>query len=98
MELVMHDLPVIEEKTKDELDEIIKIIKASSLPELIKSFTVNCINSAAWFPHILQEKNISLARLRKMLFGESYYLNLYPIFPLHFQFWRYDFQNACLIF
>jgi len=25
------------------------------------------------------------------------HLNLYPIFPLHFQFWRYDFQNARLI-
>jgi streptomycin 6-kinase len=25
------------------------------------------------------------------------HLNLYPIFPLHFQFWRNDFQNARLI-
>jgi transposase len=69
---VMNDIPIIEEKTKDELDEIIQIIKASSLPELIKSFIINCINSAAWFPHILQKKNISLKRLRKMLFGKSY--------------------------
>lgn len=68
----MHDIPAIEEKTKDELDEIIQIIKASSLPEPIKSFIISCINSAAWFPHILQKKNISLDRLRKMLFGKSY--------------------------
>jgi len=68
----MHNVPAITEKTKEELDEIIQIIKASSLPESIKSFIINCINSAAWFPHILQKKNISLDRLRKMLFGKSY--------------------------
>ena len=30
-------------------------------------------------------------------FGLTKDLNLYPIFPLHFQFWRYDLQNAGLI-
>ena len=68
----MHDIPTVDEKTKEELDEIIKIIKASSLPESIKSFAINCIKSAAWFPHILQKKNISLGRLRKIIFGKSY--------------------------
>lgn len=69
----MHDIPSVEEKTKEELEEIIRIIMASSLPETVKSFIIKCIESALWFPHILQKKNISLGRLREILFGKNSY-------------------------
>ncbi len=69
----MPDIPNIEEKTKAELEEIIRVIMASSLPETVKSFIIKCIESALWFPHILQKKNISLGRLREMIFGTNSY-------------------------
>lgn len=67
-----EDIPIIEEKTESELDEIIRVIQASSLPKHIKDFIIRCVEMALWFPHVLQKKNISLNRLRKMLFGKGY--------------------------
>lgn len=67
-----NGIPKVEEKSKDELEEILLQIKNSSLPNSVKEFIINSINSALWFPHILQKKNISLSRLKKMLFGKGY--------------------------
>jgi transposase len=67
-----NKLPKIEEKTEAELNEILAKIKASSLPDSIKDFTKDCITTAIWFPHILQKKDISLSRLKTMLFGKGY--------------------------
>ena len=65
-------IPKIEEKTKEELDAIMQVIKDSDLPESIKDFIIKCVEAALWFPHIIQKKNISLKRLKLMLFGKSY--------------------------
>jgi hypothetical protein len=62
----------IEEKTEEELAQIIDVINASVLPDYIKVFILLCIDNALWFPHILQKKNMSLKRLKTMLFGKGY--------------------------
>ena len=62
----------MEDKTKEELDTIIKAINDSTLPEHVKDFIVKCIDAALWFPHILQKKDISLKRLKSMIFGKGY--------------------------
>jgi transposase len=67
-----EDVPKIEEKSKEELDEIIRVIGASSLPQPIKDFIIKCIEMALWFPPMLQKKTISLHRLRTMLFGKGH--------------------------
>jgi hypothetical protein len=67
-----NNVPIFEDKTKEELDSIMTVIKDSSLPEYIKDFIIKCVESALWFPHILQQKNISLSRLKTMLFGKGY--------------------------
>jgi len=72
------NLPTIEEKTQAELDDILAQIQASSLSAPVKDFIVKCIESALWFPHILQKKNISLTRLKTMLFGKGYRSNKKP--------------------
>ena len=33
---------------------------------------IRCIENALWFPDILQRKNMSMKRLKSMLFGSSY--------------------------
>ena len=64
--------PKIEEKTKEELDVIMQVIKDSNLPESVKDFIIKCVEAALWFPYIIQKKNTSLKRLKLMLFGKSY--------------------------
>ena len=44
--------------------------------------------------HLSLQRESSLSRKKYCKDNNINYLNLYPIFPLHFQFWRYDFQNA----
>jgi hypothetical protein len=67
-----ESVPQIEEKSKEELDEIIRVISTSSLPQHIKDFIIKCVEMALWFPHVLQKKTISLHRLRTMLFGKGH--------------------------
>jgi len=65
-------LPVAE-KTEAELAFIIETIEnCAALPDAIKSFIIICIENALWFPDVLQRKNISMKRLKFMLFGKSY--------------------------
>ncbi len=64
--------PKVEEISEEELENLLTRVKSSEFPEENKEFIIHCIENALWFPHILQKRNISLSRLRKMLFGESY--------------------------
>ena len=64
-------LPKVVEKSKEELDEIFSVIQGSALPDDIKEFVIECIELAIWIPSVLQIKNISLKRLRTLLFGKG---------------------------
>jgi transposase len=65
-------LPDIVDKDEDEIKQMIRLIKESSLSDEIKSFAIKCIELALWFPLFLQKKNVSLHRLRTMIFGKGY--------------------------
>ncbi|HQW57556.1 MAG TPA: transposase [Gammaproteobacteria bacterium] len=67
-----RNYPGIIDKTEFEISEIIAYIKNSELPESVKDFVIKCIESALWFPMFLEKKNISLRRLRTMIFGKGY--------------------------
>lgn len=66
------NFPGIIDKTESEINEIISHIRNSELPDNIKQFIIKCIESAIWFPMFLEKKNISLSRLRVMIFGKGY--------------------------
>jgi len=66
------EAPEIIDKTADEIDEIIAAVNKTDLPEATKLFLIKCIRLACWLPSLLQKKNISLSRLRKMIFGKGY--------------------------
>ena len=66
------EAPEIIDKTADEIDEIIAAVNKTDLPEASKLFLIKCIRLACWLPSLLQKKNISLSRLRKMIFGKGY--------------------------
>lgn len=59
-------------KTEAELAYIIDYIKNSAIPDFIKDFILAAIENALWFPYILQQKSMSLKRLKFMLFGAGY--------------------------
>lgn len=65
-------LPEVVEKTAEEINTIIEIVKQLDIPEGTKQFIIRCIELSVSFPRLLQNKNISLSRLRKLLFGRGY--------------------------
>lgn len=67
-----RNYPGVIDKTEFEISEIIACIKNSELPEGVKDFVIKCIESALWFPMFLEKKNVSLRRLRIMIFGKGY--------------------------
>ncbi len=64
--------PKVEELSEAELATILEELEASTLPEETKKFLKHCIDSALWFPHILQNQTVTLSKLRKILFGAGY--------------------------
>jgi transposase len=64
--------PEIVEKSETEIAAIIDAIENCALPDSIKQFAIRSIKVAVWFPLFLQQKNISLDRLRKIIFGKGY--------------------------
>ena len=67
-----YDLPDVVEKDPSEIKDIISQIKASSMPEDVKAFIIKCVELALWLPIFLQNKAISMQRLRTMIFGKGY--------------------------
>ena len=67
-----EDSPERVEKTEDEIDEIIASVHGTNLSDSTKTFLIKCIKTACWLPHILQKKNITLMRLKKIIFGKGY--------------------------
>lgn len=65
-------LPEVVDKDESEIKQIIALIRESALPEDVKKFVIKCIELALWLPLFLQKKNISLSRLRTMIFGKGY--------------------------
>ena len=64
--------PEIIDKTQEELSGIIEAIKQSNLSETNQQFVIKCIELACWLPRVLQKKNVSLSRLKKLIFGKGY--------------------------
>ena len=65
-------LPEVVEKSEEEIEEFFRLIKESTLPDNLKDFIIRCIELARWLPLQLQNKKISLSRLRKLIFGRRY--------------------------
>ena len=64
-------LPLIIDKTEEEINLIIEQINATSLSTDLKSFIISCIRSVVWIPNVLRNKNISIRKLKDMIFGPS---------------------------
>ena len=65
------ETPKVERKSQAEVDAIIDAVNATNLTESIKLFVINCIRLACWFPTLLERKDISLRRLKEMIFGKK---------------------------
>lgn len=67
-----EDLPEVTELNESEVDEMIRAVEKSSLDPSVKRIIIKCVELALWLPGLLLRKNISLNRLRRMLFGKGY--------------------------
>lgn len=62
------DFPELINKTAEELEEVLRQIKASNLPDGAEGFIIGCINLATWLPNAIEEKNITIRQLQKLIF------------------------------
>jgi len=67
-----NQLPKVLELSEAEIKSAMDQIKNSDLPDNVKDIAINSIKLSIWFPQKLQQKNISLSRLCKIIFGPGY--------------------------
>lgn len=65
------DLPMVMEKSADEIEDIIELVMATNLPESVKLFVIGCINLASWLPKGLMEHRITVTNLKRLIFGKG---------------------------
>ena len=68
---ITHRLPIIINKSREELDAAIREIQTSHLSKETQDLMIGCIEFATWLPEAIREKNISIRNLQRMLFGEG---------------------------
>jgi hypothetical protein len=44
------ELPIVIEKSQEEVEQIVALVHSSNLPEGTKPFVIGCINLASWIP------------------------------------------------
>jgi transposase len=68
-----HYFPEIVDKTESEINKIFDAINSDRpLPDAFKPILTRALKLAIWLPSWLEKKNISLRRLRTMVFGKGY--------------------------
>ncbi len=68
---ITHQLPMIINKSREELDAAVREIQTSNLSKETQDLMIGCIEFATWLPEAIREKNISIRNLQRMLFGEG---------------------------
>src|SRR5687768_3126215 len=65
------ELPIVIEKSSDEVEQIVALVRSSNLPEGTKPFVIGCINLASWIPRALVEHKITVSNLKRLIFGKG---------------------------
>lgn len=66
------NFPDVIEKTEEEVDQIIALIKNCSFQDETKTFIIKCIEFAMWLPIFVSNTKISMYRFAVMIFGPGY--------------------------
>ena len=62
------ELPIVIEKSQEEVEQIVALVQSSNLPEGTKPFVIGCINLAFWIPRALVEHKITASNLKRLIF------------------------------
>lgn len=65
------ELPIVIEKSQEEVEQTILLVRSSNLPEGTKAFVIGCINLASWIPRALVEHKITVSNLKRIIFGKG---------------------------
>ena len=63
------ELPIVIEKSQEDFDQIIALVRSSNLPDGTKPFVIGCIHLASWIPRALVEHKIAVSNLKWLIFG-----------------------------
>ncbi len=65
------ELPIVIEKSQEEIEQITALVQSSNLLQDIKPFVIGCINLASWIPRALVEHKITVSNLKQLIFGKG---------------------------
>jgi hypothetical protein len=65
------ELPIVIEKSQEEVEQIVALVHASNVPEGTKPFVFGGINLASWIPRALVEHKITVSNLKRLIFGKG---------------------------
>jgi transposase len=65
------ELPIVIEKSQEEVEQIVSLVHSSNLPEGTKPFVIGCIHLASWIPRALIEHKITVSNLKRLIFGKG---------------------------
>jgi transposase len=74
----LDDLPEVIELSEADVQKILHDLENSTLDPNTKKIAINSVKLAVWFPQMLESKNISIRRLRRVIFGNGYTLKKDP--------------------
>jgi hypothetical protein len=62
-------LPIIVNKSPEEIDALIKRLNGTSLSQDEQDFFTGCVELATWLPEVLRENKISIRQLQRLIFA-----------------------------
>ncbi|WP_131794628.1 hypothetical protein [Fluoribacter gormanii] len=65
------ELPIVIEKSQEDVDQIIALVHSSNLPEGTKPFVIGCTHLTSWLLRALVEHKITLSNLKQLIFGKG---------------------------
>ena len=65
------ELPMVIEKSQEEVEQIVALVQSSNLSDEVKPFVIGCINLASWIPGALVEHKITVSNLKRLIFGKG---------------------------
>ena len=72
MTKIFDEPPKIVYKNESELIVVFDVLNNLEMSEDIRGFVIDCVKSAVWLPGLLEKKDITIHRLRVMIFGKGY--------------------------
>ncbi len=67
----INEKPLLVSMSPEEIEGLQKRLKESGMSDNDQEILINCVRFSTWMPAALEEKDVSIANLRRVLFGDT---------------------------